>query len=602
MLSLLLAACSTPTERPARLDTSCSVLIWELASTLASPVPTVAPTTIDPRAEEVHWSYGPGWEAYGGRQTIVDGIWAQSTEATLRFLSAVDGGRIELSTEIQPQPWPDGSAQRVAFEINGFNAGNLELSAGWERYRLRLSGEHVRVGRNRLVFRFAYAHPPPDEAEGENIRLLAARFRTIELALEGRGAWSERPSTIRAPTAVLGAPGPLATAEPAGAVEMPTGSYLDRTVDVPPGAELVGTVELDRARWLELGRAWATIEILEAGETGEAAAPRDPDEPAGTTRGQRGRSSRRLPLTNELFSVPLLGYESPLPLRLDLGAWADRSVVLRLRAHGSLNGVLIWRGVGLVTGGDIAKEPAPAPKGPAAAETAARAAVRSSPSTSPGGLGQPDIVFVLLDAARPDAFSTFGGVASTPNIDALAAAGTRFDRAYSPSSWTGQSIASLLTGHYPESLGVTSFADRLLPRYGTIPEILSHAGYRTVLWSDQPIYHSAWYRRRFNSSTVVETKAPRTLIEQLPAASELFLGQRPTTDSPRRPAADTTSAVLDSQPTFALLHIIPPPLPLRAARALPWPAHAPRRRPAPDVGNVPPRLPPRSVTPWTDGC
>ncbi|NEO24303.1 sulfatase-like hydrolase/transferase, partial [Moorena sp. SIO4A5] len=43
---------------------------------------------------------------------------------------------------------------------------------------------------------------------------------------------------------------------------------------------------------------------------------------------------------------------------------------------------------------------------------------------------------------------------TSPEIDAIAAAGMRFDRVVAQASWTRPSIGSLLTSRYPRSLGL----------------------------------------------------------------------------------------------------------------------------------------------------
>jgi arylsulfatase A-like enzyme len=64
-----------------------------------------------------------------------------------------------------------------------------------------------------------------------------------------------------------------------------------------------------------------------------------------------------------------------------------------------------------------------------------------------------DIVLVTIDALRADHLSAYGYARkTTPNIDALAARGARFERAYCPTPHTSYSIASLMTGKYMKPL------------------------------------------------------------------------------------------------------------------------------------------------------
>lgn len=66
----------------------------------------------------------------------------------------------------------------------------------------------------------------------------------------------------------------------------------------------------------------------------------------------------------------------------------------------------------------------------------------------------------MCDQLRHDALSCAGGLIDTPNIDALAARGVRFDRAYVQGSVCGSSRMSAYTGRYVQSHG---------SRYNSVP-------------------------------------------------------------------------------------------------------------------------------------
>ena len=65
-----------------------------------------------------------------------------------------------------------------------------------------------------------------------------------------------------------------------------------------------------------------------------------------------------------------------------------------------------------------------------------------------------NILLITIDTLRADALSSYGGAASTPRLDALAARGARFTFAHSHAVVTLPSHASLLTGTYPYRHGV----------------------------------------------------------------------------------------------------------------------------------------------------
>ena len=120
--------------------------------------------------------------------------------------------------------------------------------------------------------------------------------------------------------------------------------------------------------------------------------------------------------------------------------------------------------------------------------------------------GGPNVLLVVLDTTRRDRISSYGYERpTTPRIDALAAEGTLFMNAYSVSSWTCPSHASLFTGLYPCAHGVTQESWSLSPDLLTLAEILWEEGYRTAGMVGNPMvgshlgfaqgfdaYHETW--------------------------------------------------------------------------------------------------------------
>lgn len=93
---------------------------------------------------------------------------------------------------------------------------------------------------------------------------------------------------------------------------------------------------------------------------------------------------------------------------------------------------------------------------------------------------RPDVVLITLDTVRADHVGCYGYARNTtPNLDALAAQGTRFTQAYAPSNWTAPSVGAMFTGLYPSEHGATIVNARLRPGPVTIAEALRNAGYAT---------------------------------------------------------------------------------------------------------------------------
>ena len=63
-----------------------------------------------------------------------------------------------------------------------------------------------------------------------------------------------------------------------------------------------------------------------------------------------------------------------------------------------------------------------------------------------------NVLFIISDDLTSTALSCYGNtVCKTPNIDALAARGTRFTRTYCQGTYCGPSRASFMSGYYPHA-------------------------------------------------------------------------------------------------------------------------------------------------------
>ena len=75
-----------------------------------------------------------------------------------------------------------------------------------------------------------------------------------------------------------------------------------------------------------------------------------------------------------------------------------------------------------------------------------------------------NVLFIISDDLTITALSCYGNtVCKTPNIDALAAKGTRFTRAYCQGTYCGPSRASFMSGYYPHATGVPPSAAIFTP-------------------------------------------------------------------------------------------------------------------------------------------
>jgi arylsulfatase A-like enzyme len=90
------------------------------------------------------------------------------------------------------------------------------------------------------------------------------------------------------------------------------------------------------------------------------------------------------------------------------------------------------------------------------------------------------VLLISIDSLRADRLGCYGNPRETsPTIDRLAAEGTRFEHAYSPSSWTLPSHATLLTGLAQYHHGAVLPDRRIPPGTPGLASILKARGYRT---------------------------------------------------------------------------------------------------------------------------
>jgi arylsulfatase A-like enzyme/Flp pilus assembly protein TadD len=92
-----------------------------------------------------------------------------------------------------------------------------------------------------------------------------------------------------------------------------------------------------------------------------------------------------------------------------------------------------------------------------------------------------NVVLITIDTLRADHVGCYGyKQIKTPNIDGLAADGTRFERAFAVVPVTLPSHTSMLTGTYPMLSGMHDFSgNKLSPLQPTLASVLKQAGYQT---------------------------------------------------------------------------------------------------------------------------
>jgi arylsulfatase A-like enzyme len=103
---------------------------------------------------------------------------------------------------------------------------------------------------------------------------------------------------------------------------------------------------------------------------------------------------------------------------------------------------------------------------------------------------RPNILLIITDQQRADHLGCYGNtIVKTPNIDGIAARGTRFDRFYVSNPICSPNRATLMTGRLPSAHGMRGNGGNLPLEARTFVESLAENGYRTALIGKSHLQH-----------------------------------------------------------------------------------------------------------------
>ncbi len=166
---------------------------------------------------------------------------------------------------------------------------------------------------------------------------------------------------------------------------------------------------------------------------------------------------------------------------------------------------------------------------------------------------KPDVILITIDTLRADHVGCYGDKqAQTPALDRLCAAGLRFDHAYTPVPVTNSSHASIFTGLYPGSHGVTDFGMPLARTHVTMAELFHRHGYQTAAFIGAVILDSRALAPGFDRGFDTYDNFP----EHTAADSRWGRLERRGEDVVRR--AGTWLAANRSKPRFIWVHLYDP--------------------------------------------
>ncbi|MEV0715534.1 sulfatase [Asanoa sp. NPDC050611] len=125
-------------------------------------------------------------------------------------------------------------------------------------------------------------------------------------------------------------------------------------------------------------------------------------------------------------------------------------------------------------------------------------------------MSRPNVILIISDQLRRAALGCYGDPnVSTPNIDALAAAGTRFDAASSTYPVCVPYRFTLMTGEYAHTRFIPSIEWRMSPAERTLADELNDAGYATALFGKWHLYGNFGHYPGHNVVKASRTPVPR---------------------------------------------------------------------------------------------
>jgi HEAT repeat protein len=126
------------------------------------------------------------------------------------------------------------------------------------------------------------------------------------------------------------------------------------------------------------------------------------------------------------------------------------------------------------------------PPAPARSGSTSQVAAPTAPLATGPRFREADVFLITIDALRADHAGCYGyGRRVTPNLDALAARGVRFEHTYAQAPHTSFSLASVMTGKYYPTLARLSGSEA----HETLPHILRRYGWKTAAFFPPAVFY-----------------------------------------------------------------------------------------------------------------
>jgi arylsulfatase A-like enzyme len=200
------------------------------------------------------------------------------------------------------------------------------------------------------------------------------------------------------------------------------------------------------------------------------------------------------------------------------------------------------------------------------------------------------VILLTVDTLRRDALSLYGADTPTPAIDALAADGVVFDRAYSTAPWTKVSFASIHSGLTPWAHGVRRVTDRVPHHASSLAPTMRDRGYNTVTIGRNPLLTAPGAARAVSETFAdrlffPRVVAPETRVQRILASLRPgLLGVEASTEQLSQYGSEWVRNH-HKDPFFLWLHFYDPHNPYDLVAAFP-----PKFEPSPELSRLTGRI------------
>jgi arylsulfatase A-like enzyme/cytochrome c-type biogenesis protein CcmH/NrfG len=194
------------------------------------------------------------------------------------------------------------------------------------------------------------------------------------------------------------------------------------------------------------------------------------------------------------------------------------------------------------------------------------------------GHPRPNVLCITLDTTRADRLGCYGYEAAlTPALDALAAAGTLFEQAFTSCPQTLPAHATIFTGLDPPEHGVRiNGRDRLGAMVPTLAEILAARGYRTAAFVAAFVVNSKFglargfqtYDEDLTGAQKQELHEPLSVYRAGNLVTDAALAWLERAVAPPAPEQGTDQSARPPPPFFCWIHLFDPHYPYHAHNEL----------------------------------